>query len=178
MKPSMLFIASFLLLTACTTNSTDEPTETDAEATEVEERIPVEYEGEEESAQDPVIETNQTVSHSHLFKDFVNEKTFVDSYALEAWDDYQEVVADAEYGDITFVQSENPDLSQLEGSSFSEMETLFEGLELREDVYREEVAINETETLYFYRYPAEAESGFSEVSDFLAKLTFTLLRKI
>lgn len=96
----------------------------------------------------------------------------MDPYALEAWNDYQEIVADAEYGDITLVQTETPDISKLNGSSFNEMEGRFNSLDLREDVYMEQVAINEQEELYFYRYPAEEESDLSEVSDFLAELTF------
>ena len=178
MKKGFVFLSSFLLLVACDMNSVEEDTdsqnEKDTSITEVEKENSTENEANEESndSKESYDDTTPTTNETHLLANFVNDQTFMDPYALEAWDDYQEIVADAEYGDITLVQTETPDISKLNGSSFSEMEGRFNSLDLREDVYMEQVAINEQEELYFYRYPAEEESDLSEVSDFLAELTF------
>lgn len=153
---------------------TDSQNEKDTSITEVEKENSTENEANEESndSKESSDDTTPTTNETHLLANFVNDQTFMDPYALEAWDDYQEIVADAEYGDITLVQTETPDISKLNGSSFNEMEGRFNSLDLREDVYMEQVAINEQEELYFYRYPAEEESDLSEVSHFLAELTF------
>ena len=153
---------------------TDSQNEKDTSITEVEKENSTENEANEESndSKESSDDTTPTTNETHLLANFVNDQTFMDPYALEAWDDYQEIVADAEYGDITLVQTETPDISKLNGSSFNEVEGRFNSLDLREDVYMEQVAINEQEELYFYRYPAEEESDLSEVSDFLAELTF------
>ena len=178
MKKGFVFLSSFLLLVACDMNSVEEDTdsqnEKDTSITEVEKENSTENEANEESndSKESYDDTTPTTNETHLLANFVNDQTFMDPYALEAWDDYQEIVADAEYGDITLVQTETPDISKLNGSSFNEMEGRFNSLDLREDVYMEQVAINEQEELYFYRYPAEEESDLSEVSDFLAELTF------
>lgn len=178
MKKGFVFLSSFLLLVACDMNSVEEDTnsqnEKDTSITEVEKENSTENEANEESndSKESYDDTTPTTNETHLLANFVNDQTFMDPYALEAWDDYQEIVADAEYGDITLVQTETPDISKLNGSSFNEMEGRFNSLDLREDVYIEQVAINEQEELYFYRYPAEEESDLSEVSDFLAELTF------
>lgn len=178
MKKGFVFLSSFLLLVACDMNSVEEDTdsqnEKDTSITEVEKENSTENEANEESndSKESSDDTTPTTNETHLLANFVNDQTFMDPYALEAWDDYQEIVADAEYGDITLVQTETPDISKLNGSSFNEMEGRFNSLDLREDVYMEQVAINEQEELYFYRYPAEEESDLSEVSDFLAELTF------
>lgn len=178
MKKGFVFLSSFLLLVACDMNSVEEDTdsqnEKDTSITEVEKENSTENEANEESndSKESSDVTTPTTNETHLLANFVNDQTFMDPYALEAWDDYQEIVADAEYGDITLVQTETPDISKLNGSSFNEMEGRFNSLDLREDVYMEQVAINEQEELYFYRYPAEEESDLSEVSDFLAELTF------
>lgn len=178
MKKGFVFLSSFLLLIACDMNSVEEDTdsqnEKDTSITEVEKENSTENEANEESndSKESYDDTTPTTNETHLLANFVNDQTFMDPYALEAWDDYQEIVADAEYGDITLVQTETPDISKLNGSSFNEMEGRFNSLDLREDVYMEQVAINEQEELYFYRYPAEEESDLSEVSDFLAELTF------
>lgn len=178
MKKGFVFLSSFLLLVACDMNSVEEDTdsqnEKDTSITEVEKENSTENEANEESndSKESYDDTTPTTNETHLLANFVNDQTFMDPYALEAWDDYQEIVADAEYGDITRVQTETPDISKLNGSSFNEMEGRFNSLDLREDVYMEQVAINEQEELYFYRYPAEEESDLSEVSDFLAELTF------
>ncbi len=178
MKKGFVFLSSFLLLVACDMNSfeedTDSQNEKDTSITEVEKENSTENEANEESndSKESSDDTTPTTNETHLLANFVNDQTFMDPYALEAWDDYQEIVADAEYGDITLVQTETPDISKLNGSSFNEMEGRFNSLDLREDVYMEQVAINEQEELYFYRYPAEEESDLSEVSDFLAELTF------
>lgn len=178
MKKGFVFLSSFLLLVACDMNSVEEDTdsqnEKDTSITEVEKENSTENEANEESndSKESYDDTTPTTNETHLLANFVNDQTFMDPYALEAWNDYQEIVADAEYGDITLVQTETPDISKLNGSSFNEMEGRFNSLDLREDVYMEQVAINEQEELYFYRYPAEEESDLSEVSDFLAELTF------
>lgn len=178
MKKGFVFLSSFLLLVARDMNSVEEDTdsqnEKDTSITEVEKENSTENEANEESndSKESSDDTTPTTNETHLLANFVNDQTFMDPYALEAWDDYQEIVADAEYGDITLVQTETPDISKLNGSSFNEMEGRFNSLDLREDVYMEQVAINEQEELYFYRYPAEEESDLSEVSDFLAELTF------
>lgn len=178
MKKGFVFLSSFLLLVARDMNSVEEDTdsqnEKDTSITEVEKENSTENEANEESndSKESYDDTTPTTNETHLLANFVNDQTFMDPYALEAWDDYQEIVADAEYGDITLVQTETPDISKLNGSSFNEMEGRFNSLDLREDVYMEQVAINEQEELYFYRYPAEEESDLSEVSDFLAELTF------
>lgn len=178
MKKGFVFLSSFLLLVACDMNSVEEDTnsqnEKDTSITEVEKENSTENEANEESndSKESYDDTTPTTNETHLLANFVNDQTFMDPYALEAWDDYQEIVADAEYGDITLVQTETPDISKLNGSSFNEMEGRFNSLDLREDVYIEQVAINEQEELYFYRYPAEEESDLSEVSDFLAELIF------
>lgn len=178
MKKGFVFLSSFLLLVACDMNSVEEDTdsqnEKDTSITEVEKENSTENEANEESndSKESSDDTTPTTNETHLLANFVNDQTFMDPYALEAWDNYQEIVADAEYGDITLVQTETPDISKLNGSSFNEMEGRFNSLDLREDVYMEQVAINEQEELYFYRYPAEEESDLSEVSDFLAELTF------
>ena len=178
MKKGFVFLSSFLLLVACDMNSVEEDTdsqnEKDTSITEVEKENSTKNEANEESndSKESSDDTTPTTNETHLLANFVNDQTFMDPYALEAWDDYQEIVADAEYGDITLVQTETPDISKLNGSSFNEVEGRFNSLDLREDVYMEQVAINEQEELYFYRYPAEEESDLSEVSDFLAELTF------
>lgn len=178
MKKGFVFLSSFLLLVACDMNSVEEDTdsqnEKDTSITEVEKENSTENEANEESndSKESSDDTTPTTNETHLLANFVNDQTFMDPYALEAWDDYQEIAADADYGDITLVQTETPDISKLNGSSFNEMEGRFNSLDLREDVYMEQVAINEQEELYFYRYPAEEESDLSEVSDFLAELTF------
>lgn len=178
MKKGFVFLSSFLLLVACDMNSVEEDTnsqnEKDTSITEVEKENSTENEANEESndSKESYDDTTPTTNETHLLANFVNDQTFMDPYALEAWDDYQEIAADADYGDITLVQTETPDISKLNGSSFNEMEGRFNSLDLREDVYIEQVAINEQEELYFYRYPAEEESDLSEVSDFLAELIF------
>ena len=178
MKKGFVFLSSFLLLVARDMNSVEEDTdsqnEKDTSITEVEKENSTEHEANEESnnSKESSDDTTPTTNETHLLANFVNDQTFMDPYALEAWDDYQEIAADADYGDITLVQTETPDISKLNGSSFNEMEGRFDSLDLREDVYMEQVAINEQEELYFYRYPAEEESDLSEVSDFLAELTF------
>lgn len=178
MKKGFVFLSSFLLLVACDMNSVEEDTdsqnEKDTSITEVEKENSTENEANEESndSKESYDDTTPTTNETHLLANFVNDQTFMDPYALEAWDDYQEIAADADYGDITLVQTETPDISKLNGSSFNEMEGRFNSLDLREDVYMEQVAINEQEELYFYRYPAEEESDLSEVSDFLAELIF------
>lgn len=178
MKKGVIFLTSILLMAACNTDSTeetltDEQNEPETSTTEVEETTDdTEITEEENDVEAPADDSTQSANGTHLLANFVNDETFMDPYALQSWEDYQKVVADAEYGDITLVQTENPDISQLDGSSFNEMEELFNTLNLREDVYMEQVEINEQEELYFYRYPAEADSELSEVSDFLAELTF------
>lgn len=187
MRKGIVFLSSILLLAACDTDSveetpTDDQNETDTPTTEVEEDMEEDVEQEDivddetddeaDDTQDLSDDTTQTTDGTHLFASFVNEETFMDPYALEAWEDYQEVVADATYGEITLIQTENPDISQLDSSSFSEIEERFDSINLRDDVYMEQLDINESEELYFYRYPAEEGSELSEVSDFLAELTF------
>lgn len=148
MKKGFVFLSSFLLLVACDMNSVEEDTdsqnEKDTSITEVEKENSTENEANKESndSKESSDDTTPTTNETHLLANFVNDQTFMDPYALEAWDDYQEIVADAEYGDITLVQTETPDISKLNGSSFNEMEGRFNSLDLREDVYMEQVAIN------------------------------------
>ena len=40
---------------------------------------------------------------------------------------------------------------------------------------RENLELNEMEQIYYYRYPAEEDSEFSEISDFLAEMSFYYL---
>ena len=131
MKKGFVFLSSFLLLVACDMNSVEEDTdsqnEKDTSITEVEKENSTEHEANEESndSKESYDDTTPTTNETHLLANFVNDQTFMDPYALEAWDDYQEIAADADYGDITLVQTETPDISNLNGSSFNEMEGRF-----------------------------------------------------
>lgn len=115
---------------------------------------------------------NQTDAHSSPVANLINKNTFMEPYALQAWNDYQVLVNNVTYGESTVLYEENPDFSVIEGTSLEEMTNQISAINLREDVYTEKLDLNETEEIHYYRYPAEADSAFSEISDFLAELTF------
>ncbi len=173
MKLRLFLLTSVLLLAACGPDQTEESLGEELDDTSLSTTKTEEMETDTESlTESDTGKTPDPASGSHLLADFIHEQTFMDPYALQAWEDYQAVAADASYGEITLVQTENPNLSQLDGSSLSDIEERFEGLPLREDVYMEQVDISESEALHFYRYPAEAESAYSELSDFLVELSY------
>lgn len=187
MFKKILLLSSFVLLAGCNTDTTEEtPDEngetppTEVEESNIEETDLDENEAEEEAEEDiaenePADEANEesnNESSANQLANFIHEDTFMDPYAYQAWEDYQQVIADATYGEITYLHQENPDISQLEGLSQSEIDDRFSALDLREDVFSDSVEVNESEEMHFYRYPAEEGSELSEISDFLAELTF------
>lgn len=174
MFKKILIFSSTLLLMGCTSEDNDTPAleeESVEDTVEVEEMNSVDEELEEVG----VTDTDQAKSNITSIAHLINEKTFVDSYALQAWEDYQELVSNATYGDATLLLDENSDFTDLNGTSLEEIENLTASMNMREDVYTEFVEINEREEIHYYRYPAEEGSVYSETSDFLAELSFYYL---
>lgn len=164
MYKKLLFLSSVFLFAACGTTETDEPPAD-------EETINEEANASEEEVVDDT-SSNKRIESDYLLTNLINEETFADPYALEAWADYQQVVQQATYGEITLLNEETVDFAQLDGFSKEEIDQILQENSLRDDVFLETAQVSDTEFLDYYRYPAEADSSFSEVSDFLAELAF------
>lgn len=196
MRKRLLILSSALLLMACGAEGTDEdsPSPTDEDTTEQE--VPVETEtgddnGDTETETDEPEDvetdnpgdvddnedgtTNQTDTSNNPLANIINEKTFVDDYAMQAWEDYKALTAEATYVESTIMYEENPDFSIIDGTSLEEITNHMDEINIREDVFRENLELNEMEQIYYYRYPAEEDSEFSEISDFLAEMSFYYL---
>lgn len=156
-------VSSLLLLAACG-DGTMEEGNTDVEPDETE------LTEEPEQVENPE-ETGNTAADSHLMDGLVDEMTFMDEYGLQAWEDYQAMIADVTYGEVTILNEENADYSTIEGTTSDEMTERIEGLDLREEVVNDIIEVSDIEYMTFYRYPAKEGSELSEVSDFLSEIT-------
>lgn len=174
MYKKLFVLSSAILLMGCDmTGSEETPTTEDNTGGDTD--VPVEevVDTPEEDVEDPVAEVEEPATGgSHMLVNLINEGTFVEPSALQAWSDYQSVVEDATYGEITLLNEETVDFSQLDGDSKEDIDGRFESIGLRDDVYIETANVSDTEFLDYYRYPAEPESEYSETSDFLAELAF------
>lgn len=174
MYKKLFVLSSAILLMGCDmTGSEETPTTEDNTGGDTD--VPVEevVDTPEEDVEDPVAEVEEPATGgSHTLVNLINEGTFVEPSALQAWSDYQSVVEDATYGEITLLNEETVDFSQLDGDSKEDIDGRFESIGLRDDVYIETANVSDTEFLDYYRYPAEPESEYSETSDFLAELAF------
>lgn len=174
MYKKLFVLSSAILLMGCDmTGSEETPTPEDNTGGDTD--VPVEevVDTPEEDVEDPVAEVEEPATGgSHTLVNLINEGTFVEPSALQAWSDYQSVVEDATYGEITLLNEETVDFSQLDGDSKEDIDGRFESIGLRDDVYIETANVSDTEFLDYYRYPAEPESEYSETSDFLAELAF------
>lgn len=172
MKRRLMVLTTAILLMGCNADTTEEapaPEEAaDGEAL-TEEIVDVP----KEVNDDPAAEVEEpTAGGNHTLTNLINEGTFVEPSALQAWSDYQSVVENATYGEITLLNAETVDFSQLDGDSKEDIDGRFESIGLGDDVFIETANVSETEFLDYYRYPAEPDSAYSETSDFLAELAF------
>lgn len=175
-----VLVLSAFLLTACAPDKSDD-------AAIIEDEVAA-----NENSEEPIEETKEPAADADIEKSssdaeeqasntdypltgLVNEKTFVDTYALQAWEDYQEVISLVTYGDITAINVEEQDFSGVEGVSKAEVDDRLASLDLRDDVYMEQVEVSDIEFIDYYRYPAEEDSDYSEISAFLAELSFYYL---
>lgn len=154
-KKSLILLAGFLLLTACDNSTPDTETEETPEEINTEE-----------------IEKDDMASATHLFDELVDGTTFTEEYGLQAWEDYKAIVESISLAESTILNDENATADDLDGAPTSEVEGRFVDLDLRGDVFTDEVELSETEKMNFYRYPPEETSDYTEVADFLAEITF------
>lgn len=90
----------------------------------------------------------------------VNETNFSNEYGYQAWLDYLAAGEQYQMADIF-------DIENTTGSSSAEIDALFD-----DEIERVEAAVNENEKMVFYRYSDAPDGPYSEVSSFLAELTF------
>lgn len=181
LKKAILTLSGIFLLAACGGEETAEP-DTDAEVVDnaeevVEEPIAEETQElvepvEEDSEENPAEVSEVSADASHTFDPLIAEDNFIEVHANQAWKDYKSVVADVDYGEVTILNQENPDFSEIEGTSSGEIEERFNALNVRDEVFIDTIEMNESEHLHFHRYPAKAGSEYSDISDFLAEITF------
>lgn len=185
MKKGLIFLCSLLLLTACNTGTTEEGTDTgenpvnegengtgdntdsgtdtdNDNQTETDEPDANDDETTDDSDTD---EEEAHVSGDHVFKNLVDETTFTDEEGLKAWDDYQYVLSQTDINEYSLEPNSN-------GSTMDEVDAVFQSIEDRDNVEREEVEISENEKLVLYRYTVDENSEYSEVADFLAEVTY------
>lgn len=174
MYKRLIFLSSVFLLIGCDRAGTKEtPVPEGSTSEETEAPIEEVMDTPEEDVEDPAAEVEEPATGgSHTLTNLINEGTFVEPTAIQAWSDYQSVVENATYGEITLLNEETVDFSQLDGDSKEEIDGRFESIGLRDDVFIETANVSETEFLDYYRYPADPDSEYSETSDFLAELAF------
>ena len=143
MYKKLLFLSSVFLLAACGTTETEEPPAD-------EETINEEANASEEEIIDDT-SSNKRIESDYLLTNLINEETFADPYALEAWADDQQVVQQATYGEITLLNEETVDFAQLDSFSKEEIDQILQGNSLREDVFLETAQVSDTEFLDYYR---------------------------
>src|SRR5690625_4499655 len=171
-KKGIILLSSIFLLAACGGEETTETTPEEPVAeTEAEPEVETDAETEEveEDVNNESVETNDT---NHTYDALVDETTFSEEYGLQAWADYQAVVNDSNIGEITELNQESVNSENINGSSSNDIKELFDALDLREDVFQDEVEVSENEKLVFYRYPPAEDSEYNEVAMFLAESTF------
>lgn len=175
-KKAIITLSGVFLLAACggeeTTESDTDTEVVDSEEEVVEEPVAEETEDVKEPEAEPDEVSDESADASHTFDPLVAEDNFIEVYADQAWKDYKAVVADVGYGEVTILNQENPDFSEIEGTSSGEIEERFNALNVRDEVFIDTVEMNESEQLHFHRYPAEEGSEYSEISDFLAEIAF------
>lgn len=158
-KKGIVFLFSLFLLAACGGENT---TETDSEEPVVESVAETEGVDAEEPNDNAVDVTNVV----HTYDGLVDDTTFSEESGLQAWDDYQAIVQDIVLGEVT------TDAEEINATTRSELEGFIEKVDLRDDIFQDEVEVSEDEEMVFYRYPPAEDSGYSEVAQFLAEMTF------
>lgn len=111
-------------------------------------------------------------SNLHNFDGLVNETTFTEEYGLQAWEDYQAIIEDVTLGEITLLNEEDVNYKDINGTTIHEIQKQIDSMDIREDVFQNEVELSEEEKLVFYRYPRATDSDDDGATDFLAELTF------
>jgi len=162
----ILALSIVLVLVGCNTSNSE-----DGESTAVE---PVNEDAEETDANVESIDTDEpdasgeettNQSSDHVFVNLVDETTFMDEEGLEAWEDYQFMLSQATIADYIIE-------GQSSGSSMEEVDAVFQSIEDRDHVIREEVELSNDEKLVLYRYTVDETSDYSDVADFLVELTY------
>jgi len=105
------------------------------------------------------------LSSDHIFSSLIDETTFINEEGLKAWDDYQFVLSQTTIGDY-IIETDSS------GSIMEEVDAVFQLIEDRENVIREEIDITNNEKLILYRYTVDETSEYSDVADFLVELTY------
>lgn len=163
-KGILLSSSTFILLGACNSAQLTDPSSSSESAISVlesEESIVEQTSSSQESESSVVTETPEnTDTTDHLFDGLITDTTFSNTTGYQAWLDYVRVTGEYTLGDIEAVESSK-------GSSSAEIDALFD-----ETIERAETEITENEKMVFYRYPDEEGGVFSEISSFLAEITF------
>lgn len=106
-----------------------------------------------------VTEPLQSETAMVVFDDLVKETDFSNQHGYQAWLDYLTISEEYVIADFYDANSK--------GSSSADIDAFF-----GEEIERAEAAVSENEKMVFYRYPDEAGGMYSEMSDFLAEITF------
>lgn len=165
-KRGIFLLTSVMLLGACG----GEANETEADDATADETEVENIENQDQSTDNST--EAKIDSNLHNFNGLVNETTFTEEYGLQAWEDYQAIIEDTTLGEITLLNEEDINYEDLNGTTIDEIQERIDSMEIREDVFQDEVELSEEEKLVFYRYPPATDSEYGEVADFLAELTF------
>lgn len=162
-KKGLILLSGLFLLAACGEGETTEP--------EPNESV-VDTEAETETGTEENNKNTETNNPAHTYDNLVNETTFTEEYGLQAWEDYQAINEDVTFGEITLLNEEELNYEDLDGTTIGEVQDRIDSMDIREDVFHDEVELSEEEELIFYRYPPAEDSEYSESAAFLAELTF------
>ena len=173
MVKKLILVSSLILLVGCNDETVENTPDSGQDIEEPVEMATDDSAGDLDDKQtdDPAKVEDSSPTSEHPLQNLVDENTFVEPYALQAWKDYQTLVEEITYGEITSLNETPVDLEGLDGSSKADVDLKFETIGLREDVYMETVNASETEFLDYYRYPAEETSDYFQTSDFLAEIS-------